>query len=148
MRTMQGSSPFQFLRRRVGVYFVTDANRPGDATNAPGHDTGEVTPMRDKLSARTVDRKHVSLVSRNEIRIPHDPVADAWYAANCPADFVPRRHVSRSDWLRWRLNRMVPAFARRAWKRLVCAHRWVPDNADSSTAWCFHCQATARVVDA
>jgi DNA-binding PucR family transcriptional regulator len=30
------------------TYSGADANRPGDATNAPGHDTGEVTPMRDQ----------------------------------------------------------------------------------------------------
>lgn len=30
------------------TYSEPDANRPGDATNAPGHDTGEVTPMRDQ----------------------------------------------------------------------------------------------------
>jgi hypothetical protein len=30
------------------VEFGQEANRPGDATNAPGHDTEEVTSMPDK----------------------------------------------------------------------------------------------------
>ena len=39
------------MSAREVVELRQEANRPGDATNAPGHDTGEVTPMPDKSTA-------------------------------------------------------------------------------------------------
>ena len=38
--------------RPVVVGFGQKANRPGDATNAPGHDTEEVTSMPDKRTPK------------------------------------------------------------------------------------------------
>jgi hypothetical protein len=40
------------LRGSEGVSLRQEANRPGDATNAPGHDTEAGTSMPDKTTAR------------------------------------------------------------------------------------------------
>lgn len=50
------------LLDREGVSLRQEANRPGDATNAPGHDTEGGSSMPDNLTARNARNAHRTFV--------------------------------------------------------------------------------------